>query len=60
MRHVELTELTKLMKEEEEYSSLRDQQYTFKMLLKDIESWIRVDRWTKEVSNLIFRTSKRL
>lgn len=49
MRHVELTELTKLVREEEEYSTLRDQQYTFQMFLNDCESWIRVDLWTKEV-----------
>jgi hypothetical protein len=56
MRHVELTELTKLVKEEEEYSTFREQQYTFQMFLKDCESWLRVDRWTKEVRGFLFST----
>lgn len=49
MRHVEITELTKLVKEEEEYSTLREHQYTIQMFLKDLESWVRIDRWTTEV-----------
>ena len=50
MRHVEITELTKLVREEEEFSSLRETQYTFTMFKNDIIKCLRFDQWTKEVS----------
>ena len=49
MRHVELSELTKLVENEEEISSIRDSQYTFAMFASDLESWFRIDKWTRQV-----------
>jgi hypothetical protein len=47
-----MTELTKLVDEEAEFSNLRETQYTFAKLLNDCETWIRIDRWTREVWEL--------
>jgi hypothetical protein len=49
MRHVEMTEVTKLRSDEAELSNLRETQYTFAKLLHDCELWIRIDLWTREV-----------
>mmetsp|Transcript_16337 Transcript_16337/g.24624 ORF Transcript_16337/g.24624 Transcript_16337/m.24624 type:complete len:420 (+) Transcript_16337:49-1308(+) len=48
MRHVELTELTKLVQDEEELSSSREARYTCAKFRGDVEEWIRPDLWTKE------------
>jgi hypothetical protein len=51
MRHVELTELTKLVQEEDDIATDRETQYTFAKFKDDLESWCRIDKWNRQVYN---------